>query len=315
MEADPRTRDARGGRPLRWVLGGLGLLVAALVVAAWTMSPRPTDPGALVRARLRAAGGTYVRLDGIDPRLQEAIVATEDERFWGHHGIDTLGVARAAVYDVSHLTLQQGASTITEQLAKDLYLGGSDHSPWRKAEDAAMAVRIEAALTKGQILELYLNEVYFGDGAVGVGQASEHYFGVPPSRLTLGEASLLAGLVQAPSYTDPFTHPLAARLRQEEVLTSMVRDGYATSAEALRVLGSPMPLAGGRVLPALPDATVAVGPPVAAFPFEGGLALLLLGVVGFAVARNRRPRLAWRAATLAAISAGLIFMARAFNVA
>src|SRR5262249_33334956 len=150
-------------------------------------------------------GGSYVPLGSIAVRMREAVVAAEDERFWRHHGVDAIGVARAAAYDVSHFSLRQGASTITEQLGKDLYLGGDDRSPLRKVEDAVVAVRLESHLSKDQILELYLNEVYFGAGAVGVDQASERYFGVSPSHLSLAEASLLAGLIQAPTLDDPFT--------------------------------------------------------------------------------------------------------------
>src|SRR6266571_6966003 len=127
-----------------WALAGIVLLLMAVLGAAWVASPRPADPRALVDKRLLVSKGTYVQLASVAPQLREAVVATEDERFWRHHGIDVIGLARAAGYDVSHASLAQGASTITEQLGKDLYLGGDDRTPWRKLEDAALAVRLEA---------------------------------------------------------------------------------------------------------------------------------------------------------------------------
>ena len=152
------------------------------------------------------------------------MVATEDERFYRHHGIDLIGVLRALPYDLVHLSFAQGASTITEQVAKVLYLNGNDHSLWRKLEDAAVAVKLEGRYDKEQILGAYLNSVYFGEGAYGVWRASERYFGVSPRSLDLAQASLLAGLIQAPSAYDPFRDPALARARQVEVLRAMVGD-------------------------------------------------------------------------------------------
>src|SRR2546429_9136727 len=105
--------------------------------------------------------------------MREAIVATEDERFYRHDGIDAVGILRAVPYDLSHLSLAQGASTITEQLAKLVYLGGDDSSAWAKLRDAAIALHIESQYSKEQILGDYLNTVYFGAGAVGVEPASK----------------------------------------------------------------------------------------------------------------------------------------------
>jgi penicillin-binding protein 1A len=155
---------------------------------------------------------------------------------------------RAVAYDASHLTLSQGGSTLTEQLAKVLYLGGNDGSPWRKLQDAAIAMRLESELSKQQILELYLNSVYFGDGAYGVGAASERYFGVAPAHLNLARASLLAGVIQDPSGYDPLLQPSLARQRQVQVLTSMVRDGYATEDQGLAALHASIPLGDGSSL-------------------------------------------------------------------
>src|SRR5205823_2251426 len=186
---------------------------------------------------LASNGGTFVSLSGIAPVMQQAVVAAEDERFWGHHGIDTIGIARAVAYDASHLSLSEGASTITEQLAKELYLDGNDRSPIRKIQDAILAFRLESALTKDQILAAYLNTVYFGEGATGIAAASARYFGVPPSELTLAQASLLAGLIRSPSADDPLIDPAAARARQGSVLRAMVGADDVTQAQAVRAIG------------------------------------------------------------------------------
>lgn len=317
MQARPSASDAtrrRARRVLRWVLGVTTLLALVTVVAAWVSAPRISDPAALVRARLRVAGGSFVPLGLVAPQLRQAVVATEDERFWRHHGIDTIGLVRAAAYDVSHLSLRQGASTITEQLGKDLYLGGNDHSAWRKLQDMAIALRLEAALSKEQILDLYLNEIYFGHGAVGIASACARYFGVAPTHLTLGQASLLAGLVQAPSLTDPFTDPSAARSRQVEVLSSMMRAGDITASEARRALDAPLALAGGASLPAFARASLQPGPPFSAFPLGVGALLVVSGCVGYVLLRRRGAGVAWRAGALLGCTTGLVLLARAFNV-
>jgi membrane peptidoglycan carboxypeptidase len=219
----------------RWLLVGLSVAVLAtgsFLAAAWFSSPAPGGLTARVDARLRANGAKAVPLSSIAPILREAIVATEDERFYCHHGIDVLGIMRALPYDVVHLFTAEGASTISEQVAKLLYLDGNDHSPWRKLEDMALALKLERRYSKEQILGAYLNSVYFGDGAYGAQAASERYFGIPLRKLDLAQASLLAGLVQAPSACDSVLHPIAARERQVAVLRSLVRNGYGTEEEA-----------------------------------------------------------------------------------
>ena len=189
------------------VTGLLAAVIAATVVAAWTTSPNVTALGARVQARLRSTGGRPVMLSRVSPWLRDAVVATEDERFYRHHGVDLIGVLRAVPYDLLHLSFAQGASTITEQVAKLLYLNGNDHSPWRKLEDAAAAVKLENRYDKEQILGAYLNSVYFGEGAYGVWRASRRYFAVSPRSLDLAQASMLAGLIQAPSAYDPLRDP------------------------------------------------------------------------------------------------------------
>src|SRR5262245_20367007 len=244
--------------------------------------------------------------------MREAVVAAEDERFWRHHGIDAIGLLRAAAYDVSHLSLRQGASTITEQLGKDLYLDGNDHSPVRKVEDAVVALRLESHLSKDQILELYLNEVYFGSGAVGVDEASERYFGIPPSQLSLADASLLAGMIEAPTIDDPLSDAPAARDRQAQVLTSMIRDGYITDTEAQHAVARRLHVPGGIVVPVDSDAKVQPGPQISLPIALAGLAFVVVGVAGSVLAL-RKQLAVWPATSLIACAAGLVLVARALR--
>jgi membrane peptidoglycan carboxypeptidase len=293
---------------------GVALLLTGVLVAAWVTAPAPSRPKQIVLGRLRAAGGRFVPLRAISPALQRAIVATEDERFYRHHGIDVIGLTRAFAYDASHLTLSQGGSTLTEQLAKVLYLGGNDDSPWRKLQDAAVAIRLESGLSKEGILELYLNSVYFGDGAYGVEAASERYFGVTPSRLDLARASVLAGIIQDPSGYDPLLQPTLSRQRQVQVLTSMVRDGYTTEDQAMAVLRDPLPLGNGSDLPPIEAEIVAPNTSFARLPLVAGMTLLVVGFSGFIVARRIRRPAAFALAAVVAVAA-LTLIARSVKVA
>ena len=142
-----------------------------------------------------------VPLSEIAPDLQKAVIAIEDRRFYSHPGVDPIGIARAmirAVRDVGRRGRVEGASTLTQQLARTLFLSNV-RTPGRKAKEAAIAVMIEAQLTKKQILELYLNRIYLSAGVYGVETMSEHLFRKPASALTLPEAALIAGLIRAPS--------------------------------------------------------------------------------------------------------------------
>ncbi|MGD0166306.1 MAG: biosynthetic peptidoglycan transglycosylase [Gaiellaceae bacterium] len=306
----------------RWLL--LGFAVAALgagavFAAAWFSSPTPRALDSRVDTRLHASGGRDVSLSGVAPILREAVVATEDERFYRHHGIDVIGIMRALPYDVFHLTTAEGASTITEQVAKLIYLGGNDHSPWRKLEDMALALKLERRYSKEQILAAYLNSTYFGEGAVGIGAASERYFGVSPRKLGAAEASLLAGLVQAPSAYDPVQHPAAARERQVVVLRSLVRSGALTTEEASAAIGRPLRLRDGRVLPAVQGIDFAPGPAFIWWELTLGAVLVLLGaatiiVVRTAPIRVEHRRIALRLASLALVLVGVDVVARSFRV-
>jgi len=320
MHSFRRLRAAlhRPGWPLLAVALCAGL--ASVLLTVWAASPSGNALESHVGARLRGTAGREVPLSAVAPILRQAVVVTEDERFYHHHGIDLIGVLRAVPYDLTHFSLAQGASTITEQVAKLDYLGGNDHSPWRKLEDATVALKLEQHYSKEEILAAYLNSAYFGDGAYGVSQASEQYFGLSPARLDLARASLLAGLIQAPTAYDPLVHPQAARERQAEVLRSLVRDGIATSAEARAALRQPLALEGGGILAGLANASLAVGPAFVWWELGVGAFLALIGAALLvAVRRFAGPQLMLRVAgALAAVAlllAGAAAAASSFRAA
>jgi membrane peptidoglycan carboxypeptidase len=282
--------------------------------AAWVLAPSAAHLQTSVHRWARRVGSHSVPLSEVNPALREAVVATEDEHFYRHHGIDTLGLLRALAYDVVHLSLRQGASTITEQVAKIVYLGGNDHSPWRKLQDAVIALRIESLYSKQQILDDYLNLAYFGDGAYGAARAGHAYFGTGPSRLSLAQSSLLAGLVQAPSSYDPFNSARAARKRQVEVLSSMVRNGFITTREGQRVLHRRLRLRRGRWLPVVDGADLSPGPPFLAGELLAGILLLTVGAAGYVLARYLYSHILWRVVAAVMGIAGLVAAVRSFRV-
>jgi membrane peptidoglycan carboxypeptidase len=275
-------------RRVWFALASLAAAVAALFVSAWISSPAATALQAHVQSRLHSTGGREVPLSAIAPILLQAVVATEDERFYRHHGIDLIGVIRALPYDLVHLSLAQGASTITEQVGKILYLQGNDHNPWRKLEDATVALKLERRYSKQQILAAYLNSAYFGEHAYGIWAASERYFAIQPRRLNTGQATLLAGLIQAPSAYDPLTHPAAARARQVEVLRSLVRNGFLTSSEAATVLSRPLRLRRGQPLAPVRGVDLAPGPAFTWWQLALGAAIAVAGLATLVVLHTPR---------------------------
>jgi penicillin-binding protein 1A len=181
--------------------------------------------------------------------MKQAVVATEDRNFYEHPGIDPVGLTRAFVNDVRGGSIQ-GGSTITQQLAKNLYVG-SERSVSRKVREAILAVKIEREHTKDEILERYLNTIYFGRGAHGIEQAARLYFGKSSSELNLSDAAFLAGLIRSPQGSDPATNFFVALDRRKIGLDSMVRSGDITQATAtatealpLNAIAPPDPMAG-----------------------------------------------------------------------
>ena len=224
------------------------LALTAAVVAAlagpsaatlWVSSP----DGADVQQRVRAVTGGYgvplLTPDDVPPTLANAVVATEDERFYSHHGVDSIGLGRALLYDATNVCLCQGGSTITQQLVKDVYLGGSDRG-YNKLQDLALALKVERVLTKRQIMADYLSEIPTGLGRYGVTAAACAYFRAPLGSLTLGQYALLAGVTQAPSLYDPTVNPEAAAARRSQVLAAMLADHYVTAAQAKAALAEPV---------------------------------------------------------------------------
>lgn len=304
-------------RQRRIVLGVLATAAALgflAVTLTWLLMPSVGDLEQRVQARLTPFGQRELPLTAIAPVLRQAVVATEDEHFYQHRGIDTIGLVRALAYDIGHFTLAQGASTITEQLAKDLYLGGNDSTPWRKLEDALLAIRIETRYSKEQTLDAYLNTVSFGDGRPGIAAASIRIFARPPADLTLAQASLLAGLAQAPSAYDPLAHPVQARARQIAVLRSMIRNGQITIAEGRHVLQQPLLLADGQRLPAIRAPNLVPPKPFVWDLLLLGVGISLAGIVLVILTRGSPRTLGYNATVIVLIGGGTVLVFRSFQV-
>ena len=171
-----------------------------------------------------------VSIDEIPANLRNAVIATEDKNFYRHRGFDTLGLVRSVFANIKAGSLKQGASTITQQLARILFLS-NERTFDRKIKELIIAHRIEKTISKNEILELYLNSVYLGSGTYGVQSASKTYFDKELDELTLAEAALIAGLPQAPSVYSPFQNPDAAINRRNQVLKRMYKTRYITKQE------------------------------------------------------------------------------------
>lgn len=167
----------------------------------------------------------------ISPLLKDAIIATEDKRFYEHSAIDTIGMARAIYINLEAGQTLEGASTISQQLVKNLFLS-SKRILSRKAEEIILAFLLEYYYTKDEILTMYLNTIYYGNDYYGIKQATEGYFNTSPKDLNLGQAALLAGIPQAPSYYNPESNFKASKERQKTVLRLMVEQDFITSKEA-----------------------------------------------------------------------------------
>ncbi len=176
-------------------------------------------------------GGPAVSLKELPPYLPAAFVAIEDRRFYSHMGIDPIGIARAATRNLTGRGNVQGGSTLTQQLAKNLFLS-QERTFSRKIQEAILAVWLEHKFSKDQILELYLNRVYFGSGAYGVEAAARKYFGHGATRVTLQESAILAGLMKAPTKLAPNRNPEAAAERAQQVIAAMAQEGLITEAMA-----------------------------------------------------------------------------------
>jgi penicillin-binding protein 1A len=212
-------------------------------VANWEIPDRPPNvrivsvDGLLVANR-GMTGGEAVGLHEMSPFIPQAVMAIEDRRFYSHFGIDPLGLARALFENLTSGKLSQGGSTITQQLAKNLFLK-PDRTIERKVQEVLLALWLERRHSKDQILEMYLNRVYFGSGAYGVEAASRRYFGKPASDVSLPEAALLAGLLKAPSRLSPARDPKAAEKRAQLVLAAMSEADMISAGEMRMAMSAP----------------------------------------------------------------------------
>ncbi len=173
----------------------------------------------------------YIPIEDIPLPLQQAVIAVEDTRFYSHPGFDVEGILRASLVNLQSGEISEGASTITQQLVKNLFLS-QERTFGRKAEELILSLDMEANYSKEEILELYLNTIYFGSGNYGILDAAHDYFGKKPEQLNLAEASMLAGLPNAPSLYSPYVDFLQAKRRQFIVLDAMVRSGFVTKQQA-----------------------------------------------------------------------------------
>ena len=184
--------------------------------------------------------GDAVRLADLPPYLPGAVLATEDRRFYSHWGVDPRGIARALYVNIREGEMAQGGSTITQQVAKNLFLT-PERSLHRKGQEFLLAVWLERTFTKDEILELYLNRVYFGAGTYGIDAAAKKYFGRSARDVTIYQAAMLAGLLKAPSRFNPFNDKALAKSRAELVIRNMVAAGHLTQAEASAISDSAAP--------------------------------------------------------------------------
>lgn len=191
-----------------------------------------------IMARRGTFRGDDVQLDELPSYLPEAVIATEDRRFYLHFGFDPIGLVRALIVNYKSGRVVQGGSTISQQLAKNLFLSPK-RTIRRKVQEMVLAVWLEAKYTKAEILQLYLNRVYFGAGAYGVDAAAKRYFSKSARNVTLAEAAVLAGLLKAPSRYAPTRNPKLAEERAYLVLNNMVRSNYITKEEGQRAVNEP----------------------------------------------------------------------------
>ena len=224
---------------------GVVIYYGAQMPAATTWSIPDRSPNiriVSVDGRLLAnrgmTGGEAVGLHEMSPYIPQAVMAIEDRRFYSHFGIDPIGLARAMVTNVTSGRFSQGGSTLTQQLAKNLFLK-PDRTIERKVQEVLMALWLEQKHSKDQILEMYLNRVYFGSGAYGVEAASRRYFGKSAHDVTLAEAALLAGLLKAPSKLSPARDPKAAEERAQLVLAAMRDEDMINDKELATAMSVP----------------------------------------------------------------------------
>src|SRR4051812_12347827 len=254
MAASPSTGSGRStsmgiikGLLYAGLLSLLALVVAVAVATAYLPGygdlTKRSDLGQMIRVRatngqvlvsMGPSFGQWLTYDQIPAEMRAAIISTEDRRFRSHIGIDPIGIGRALGSALTSGHRVRATSTITQQLARNIFLTNNRNFV-RKFKEAILAMALERKFSKNQILELYLNRVYFGGGAYGIDAASRKFFGHGADHLSLGEAAIIAGLVKAPSNYSPSADGEAARSRSGVVLQTMVRNGFITAETAASV--------------------------------------------------------------------------------
>ena len=228
------------------ILFAIVVIFAATVGLLFVLTPSASQATALAQAQARAHHIAYPG-PPVPPYFAQALVATEDHRFNTDPGVDPLAMARVVASWISGRK-DQGGSTIDQQLAKNLYTGG--HSGFMQVlEQLALAVKLNQTYSRPEILRLYTEIAYYGHGYYGLEAASCGYFGRPPDRLTLVQAAMLAGVVNAPTYDDPLAYPRQARTRLVHVIGRMAAVGYLTNAQETAALNAPLGLSAVRGCP------------------------------------------------------------------
>ena len=255
-EPRPATLWTKLRRRLGWItlvsmllLSGCGMYLlryGALPAGSVMQSTQILDSEGVMLASVQGGVNRHiVKLADISPWLVKATVAIEDRRFYEHAGVDLHGLARAAWVDMRHMSKEQGASTLTQQLARNLYL--SHERTWtRKLKEAWYAARLEQTYSKDEIIELYLNQIYYGHGAYGAEAAARLYFNKPAKQLTIAESALLAGIPKGPRYYSPHLHPADAKARRQQVLEALAATRQITAQQAEKANAKPL---GVRPLP------------------------------------------------------------------
>ncbi|MEO8202054.1 MAG: biosynthetic peptidoglycan transglycosylase [Gemmatimonadota bacterium] len=271
-------------RNRRWLVLGTVAAFSLFLLGSFTYSMTCGLHGCpsvrQIRAFLPRQRNT-IPLARIPDNVQNAFIAVEDRRFAEHHGIDWRAFGRAFVRNTTTLGVREGASTITMQVARSAFIRDDDcsgRSLGRKLVELRLAPRIEAALSKDQILTLYLNLIYLGDGKYGVEAASRHYFGKSVTKLSLAEAAMLAALPRAPSVYDPQEHPDRAVARRNLVLGLMAQEGFITDAQAKTAAEKPLLAAGQRGNPATRTGSARVVQVVNEVKGDGGSRICSAGI-------------------------------------
>ncbi len=216
------------------MLFGIIILIFLLIIALGQYNQNLTINNKLVEGRVNMIrkNKNYVKIENIDKKFLKSMMAIEDHRFYNHGALDFISIARATLNNIKARRVVEGGSTITQQLAKNLYLS-NERSFKRKFKELFFAIQLERQYTKDEILELYVNSISFGDGYVGIGEAANGYFGKDASNLTFDEATLLAGLPQAPSLYALSKNNGLAKKRQKQVINALERYNKEVEIESV----------------------------------------------------------------------------------